>query len=267
MRSVCVDPTARTATVDGGAQARDVDAETAPHGCVWGGWVGGGYLLHGWAGVQVGECPGGRVGGWVGELLGRVKALLQKQRPLRSPDYMPCFPSSMGAPSRSLFLQPNPSPARLAVPLGVCATVGVGGLALNGGLSLLSRAHGAVCDNILAATVVLADGSVVSEGHVLAARSALARGTGSSATLPATQCSPPSSTSASPQPLLSNRARWRLMGPFSLQSQSAASAHAHGRTISSPAVLPTGPRHQGLARPLGVPSPSALCLQALPWGS
>ncbi|PSC69212.1 FAD-linked oxidase [Micractinium conductrix] len=80
MRSVCVDPTARTATVDGGAQARDVDAETAPHG--------------------------------------------------------------------------------LAVPLGVCATVGVGGLALNGGLSLLSRAHGAVCDNILAATVVLADGSV-----------------------------------------------------------------------------------------------------------
>lgn len=53
-------------------------------------------------------------------------------------------------------------PYRLAAPLGVCSVVGVGGLALNGGLSLLSRAYGATADNILEATVVLADGSVVS---------------------------------------------------------------------------------------------------------
>lgn len=52
-------------------------------------------------------------------------------------------------------------PCRLAAPLGVCSVVGVGGLALNGGLSLLSRAVGATADNILEATMVLADGSVV----------------------------------------------------------------------------------------------------------
>ncbi len=50
---------------------------------------------------------------------------------------------------------------RLAVPLGVCAVVGVGGLALHGGLSLLSRAHRATCDSLLEAQIVLADGSVV----------------------------------------------------------------------------------------------------------
>lgn len=49
----------------------------------------------------------------------------------------------------------------LAVPLGVCAVVGVGGLALHGGLSVLSRAHGATCDSLLEAQLVLADGSVV----------------------------------------------------------------------------------------------------------
>lgn len=81
MRSVYVDPAARVAVVDGGAQARDVDAETALHG--------------------------------------------------------------------------------LAAPLGVCSVVGVGGLALNGGLSLLSRAVGATADNILEATLVTADGAVV----------------------------------------------------------------------------------------------------------
>ncbi|KAI7841233.1 hypothetical protein COHA_005070 [Chlorella ohadii] len=81
MRSVYVDPESRTAVVDGGALACDVDAETAMHG--------------------------------------------------------------------------------LAAPLGVCSVVGVGGLALNGGLSLLSRAVGATADNILEATVALADGSVV----------------------------------------------------------------------------------------------------------
>lgn len=58
----------------------------------------------------------------------------------------------------------------LAAPLGVCGLVGVGGLALNGGLSLLSRAVGAVCDNILEATLVTADGAVVGGLHQLARR-------------------------------------------------------------------------------------------------
>ncbi|EFN59850.1 hypothetical protein CHLNCDRAFT_133629 [Chlorella variabilis] len=79
-RCVYVDPGAKTAVVDGGALACDVDAETALHG--------------------------------------------------------------------------------LAAPLGVCCVVGMG-LVLNGGISLLSRAHGPACDSILGAQVVLADGSVV----------------------------------------------------------------------------------------------------------
>ncbi|KAL4439985.1 hypothetical protein ABPG75_002986 [Micractinium tetrahymenae] len=81
MRSVYVDPSARTAVVDGGCLAKDIDSETALYG--------------------------------------------------------------------------------LAAPVGICPTVGVGGLALNGGLSLLSRSYGAACDNILEAQLVLADGSVV----------------------------------------------------------------------------------------------------------
>jgi hypothetical protein len=36
------------------------------------------------------------------------------------------------------------------------------GLVLNGGISLLSRAFGPACDGILEATLVMADGSVVS---------------------------------------------------------------------------------------------------------
>lgn len=80
MHSVFVDPEAKTAVVDGGALAIDIDSESSLHG--------------------------------------------------------------------------------LAAPLGVCCVVGMG-LALNGGLSLLSRAYGPACDGILEATVVLADGTAV----------------------------------------------------------------------------------------------------------
>jgi hypothetical protein len=52
-------------------------------------------------------------------------------------------------------------PFGLVTPTGGCPDVGLGGLTLGGGENMLMACYGAVCDNVLATEVVLADGSLV----------------------------------------------------------------------------------------------------------
>ena len=64
----------------------------------------------------------------------------------------------VGAGAHLIDLYTSLAGRGLTVPAGSCPTVGVGGLALGGGVGLASRALGTTCDNLVSVTVVTADG-------------------------------------------------------------------------------------------------------------
>lgn len=67
----------------------------------------------------------------------------------------------VGAGSRLIDVYSALARRGLTVPAGSCPTVGIGGLALGGGVGLASRALGTTCDNVVALTIVTADGRVL----------------------------------------------------------------------------------------------------------
>jgi hypothetical protein len=56
-------------------------------------------------------------------------------------------------------------PHGMTTPTGGCPDVGLGGLTLGGGENLLMAKYGAVCDNVLSAQIVTADGDVVTASN------------------------------------------------------------------------------------------------------
>ena len=69
--------------------------------------------------------------------------------------------AAIGAGARLIDVYDRLWQRRLTVPAGTCPTVGIAGLALGGGIGFAARKFGLTCDNLLEATVVLANGRAV----------------------------------------------------------------------------------------------------------
>lgn len=69
--------------------------------------------------------------------------------------------ANVGAGARLVDVYATLGAAGVALPGGSCPTVGIAGLTLGGGLGVVDRQFGLTCDNLLSATVVLANGHVV----------------------------------------------------------------------------------------------------------
>jgi hypothetical protein len=69
--------------------------------------------------------------------------------------------AAVGAGARLIDVYDQLSRRGLTVPAGTCPTVGIAGLTLGGGIGFAARKFGLICDNLLEATVVLANGTAV----------------------------------------------------------------------------------------------------------
>ncbi len=69
--------------------------------------------------------------------------------------------ATIGAGAKLVDVYDQLTAKGVAIPLGSCLSVGIGGLTQGGGIGIVDRAYGLTCDNLLAAEVVLADGQII----------------------------------------------------------------------------------------------------------
>ncbi|GAB3860077.1 FAD-binding oxidoreductase [Nocardioides maradonensis] len=93
--------------------------------------------------------------GWSGG--GRPRALVIDVRPMAAVTWAGTT-ATIGAGAALAHGYAQVASRGRAIPGGSCATVGIGGLALGGGVGVLTRALGLTCDAVRSMTVVTADG-------------------------------------------------------------------------------------------------------------
>jgi FAD/FMN-containing dehydrogenase len=69
--------------------------------------------------------------------------------------------ATIGAGARLIDVYSTLAARGRGIAAGSCPTVGIGGLALGGGVGLSSRAHGTTSDNVVSLRIVTADGRLV----------------------------------------------------------------------------------------------------------
>ncbi|HJQ07840.1 MAG TPA: FAD-binding protein [Nocardioides sp.] len=93
--------------------------------------------------------------GWSGG--GRPRALVIDVRPMAAVTWAGTT-ATIGAGAALAHVYDQVAGRGRAIPGGSCATVGIGGLALGGGVGVLTRALGLTCDAVRSISVVTADG-------------------------------------------------------------------------------------------------------------
>ena len=73
----------------------------------------------------------------------------------------PAQTASIGAGARLIDVYARLASGGATIPAGSCPTVGVGGLALGGGVGFASRKLGTTADNVLSVQIVTADGRIL----------------------------------------------------------------------------------------------------------
>ncbi len=82
-------------------------------------------------------------------------------RPLTTVEVLDSGAATIGTGAALVDVYAALAEHNVSIPAGSCPTVGIGGLALGGGVGVVTRRYGLTCDRITAATVVTADGTTV----------------------------------------------------------------------------------------------------------